>query len=116
MTQEPARPVRSVDLRGLHRRALRAGAVAWAATTLLVALAFSPIVATHEDFGHVHPKGTPPHTHAIATVFLALQARPVPEPKDAAESLAAFVALPPGLHARDARPCAIRVRGPPALA
>lgn len=116
MTREPVRPLRSADRRGLHRRALRAGVVSWAATTLLVALALSPIVATHEDFGHVHPKGTPPHMHAIATVFLGLQARPAPAPTGPVPSPVALAPLAPGLHATDARPYAIRVRGPPALA
>ncbi len=49
--------------------ALRAGVTAYAVTTLVMALACSPFVATHLDFNHVHPAGTPPHTHAISTVF-----------------------------------------------
>ena len=51
------------------RLALGAGVTAYAVTTLVIALACSPFVATHLDFNHVHPKGAPPHVHAISTVF-----------------------------------------------
>lgn len=51
------------DERG--KRALRAGLIAWLVTALTLALFMAPIVATHHDFNHYHPEGTPDHYHSI---------------------------------------------------
>lgn len=49
----------------LRRRAARAGLATWLGSVLLLALFTAPIVATHQDFNHYHPEGTPEHYHSI---------------------------------------------------
>jgi hypothetical protein len=50
---------------GLAGKALCSGFSAWLISVLLAALFCSPVVATHHDFNHFHPEGTPEHYHGI---------------------------------------------------
>lgn len=49
--------------------ALKAGLTAYAACLLAVALFASPVISTHADFGHSHPKPVAAHMHALTGVF-----------------------------------------------
>ena len=53
----------------LLREACRAGQGAFFAFLLTSALFAAPFLAAQQDFGHTHPKGTPHHVHALATVL-----------------------------------------------
>ncbi|HEX7023110.1 MAG TPA: hypothetical protein VF171_09655 [Trueperaceae bacterium] len=50
-------------------QAFRLGFATFLACLLTSALFFAPVLATHLDFGHRHPPGTPPHVHTINGVL-----------------------------------------------
>ena len=54
---------------GRARHALQAGLHASLALLAFYALATTPVVAAHINFGHQHADGTPEHTHALHTIL-----------------------------------------------
>ena len=51
------------------REAFKTGLATYVVTTFALALFVSPVVASHADFGHVHPDNNPAHVHSVASVF-----------------------------------------------
>ncbi|MDQ3398524.1 MAG: hypothetical protein M3511_12295 [Deinococcota bacterium] len=60
---------RAPTLLQLLQRGLRVWLVVFCACTLTISLFLAPYLASHHDFGHHHPEGTPEHVHTVSAVL-----------------------------------------------
>lgn len=51
------------------KQAVKSGLLAYVFTALVLALFASPLLATHFDFGHLHPDNAPAHVHTLSSIF-----------------------------------------------